>query len=175
MRFFCTVVVLLALLAPAATGQRVLDSEIKATYLLNFAQFVRWPAGSPPEGQPFRICVSGTDPFGPALDSTLANEKVNGHAVVVERAVGVDSLSTCQVLFVSSDTGKRLPTVLRAIASTPILTVSDIPDFTARGGMIQFVTRNNRVRFEVNLTATDVAKLVLSSELSKVAVAVRRP
>lgn len=162
------------MVGPAA-GQRALDSEVKATYLLNFAQFVRWPAGSPPEGQPFRICVAGTDPFGPALDSTLANEKVNGRAVVAERSVGLDSLAACQVLFVSGDSSRQLPAVLRAIAKTPVLTVSDLPDFTARGGMIQFVTRNSRIRFEVNLSATEAAGLVLSSELSRVAVAIRRP
>jgi hypothetical protein len=54
------------------------------------------------------------------------------------------------------------------------LTVSDIPQFSQRGGMIQFVLEGNRIRFEVNLTATRRAGLSLSSELLKVATAVRR-
>jgi hypothetical protein len=39
---------------------------------------------------------------------------------------------------------------------------------------VQYVPDGNRVRFEVNLTATGPAGLTLSSELLKLAVAVRR-
>jgi hypothetical protein len=55
-----------------------------------------------------------------------------------------------------------------------VLTVSDIPQFSQRQGMIQFVMEENRIRFEVNLTATQHAGLTLSSELLKVATAVRK-
>jgi hypothetical protein len=55
-----------------------------------------------------------------------------------------------------------------------VLTVSDIPQFSQRQGMIQFVMEENRIRFEVNLTATQQAGLALSSELLKVATVVRK-
>ena len=55
-----------------------------------------------------------------------------------------------------------------------ILTVSDDPQFIRRGGMIQFVFDDNRVRFEINLAAVQRARLNLSSELVKLATAVRR-
>jgi hypothetical protein len=54
------------------------------------------------------------------------------------------------------------------------LTVSDIPQFSQRGGMIEFTLEGNKVRFEVNITPAEAARLTLSSELLKVAVAVRR-
>ena len=41
-------------------------------------------------------------------------------------------------------------------------------------GIIQFVVQNNRVRFEVNLTAAEQANVKLSSELLKVATTIRR-
>jgi YfiR/HmsC-like len=40
--------------------------------------------------------------------------------------------------------------------------------------MIQFVLKDNKVRFEVNLTAAEKAGLTLSSQLLKVATEVRR-
>jgi hypothetical protein len=55
-----------------------------------------------------------------------------------------------------------------------VLTVSDIPDFVQQGGMIQFVLRDGRVRFEVNLAPTRNNGLLMSSELLKVAVEVFR-
>jgi hypothetical protein len=55
-----------------------------------------------------------------------------------------------------------------------VLTVSDMPDFSRRGGMIQFLLEGNKVRFEINLAAAESAGLTLRSELLRVAKAVRR-
>jgi hypothetical protein len=49
-----------------------------------------------------------------------------------------------------------------------------MPEFTRRGGMIQFVIEANRVRFEVNLTIAERTGLTLSSQLLKVAIDVKR-
>ena len=64
--------------------------------------------------------------------------------------------------------------ILTALDESGVLTVSDMPGFTRRGGMIQFVLEGDRVRFEINLASAENARLVLSSELLKVAAAVRR-
>ena len=50
-----------------------------------------------------------------------------------------------------------------------VLTVSDVPEFCERGGIIGLVKKDDKVRFEVNRAAADRAQLVLSSELLKVA------
>ena len=64
--------------------------------------------------------------------------------------------------------------MLPDLANAPVLLVSDMPGFVERGGMIQFVTEGNRVRFLVNLKAAQKAGLALSSELLKVAKSVQR-
>jgi hypothetical protein len=61
-----------------------------------------------------------------------------------------------------------------AVQKSAVLTVSDLPGFTGNGGMIQFMLRENKVRFEVNLTAAEKAGLTLSSQLLKVATDVRK-
>jgi len=67
-----------------------------------------------------------------------------------------------------------LKEILVALDESSILTVSDMPAFSRRGGMIQFVLEGDKVRFEINLTKAETAKLTLSSELLKVATTVRR-
>jgi hypothetical protein len=67
-----------------------------------------------------------------------------------------------------------LKQILIMLGDTSVLTVSDLPEFTQRGGMVQFVSEGDRVRFEVNLATAERAGLILSSELLKVAVNVRR-
>jgi hypothetical protein len=44
-----------------------------------------------------------------------------------------------------------------------------MPHFAAHGGMIQFVVKDNKVRFVVNRSAAERVGLSLSSELLKVA------
>ena len=64
---------------------------------------------------------------------------------------------------------------LATVSSIPdTLTVGDMPEFAARGGVIQFVSHGNKVRCEVNLTAADQARVSPSSDLLRVATAVRQ-
>jgi hypothetical protein len=78
------------------------------------------------------------------------------------------------VIYIGSSADGRLKTALAALRTSSILTVSDASDFTRLGGMIQFVLEGNKVRFEINLTAAQRASLSVSSELLKVATAIRR-
>jgi hypothetical protein len=64
--------------------------------------------------------------------------------------------------------------ILSAVSKLPVLTVSDMPEFIERGGMIQFVLVGGRVRFDVNLGSTENSGLGMSSELLKVAQRVKR-
>ena len=61
------------------------------------------------------------------------------------------------------------PTVLASAKRLPVLTVSDIPRFAERGGMIGLVNQADRIRFEVNVAPVEDSGLTVSSELLKVA------
>ncbi len=158
-----------------AQGSKPTDYDVKAAYLYNFGGFVEWPAKARADnGDSFTICVLGQDPFGSALDAALAGETIAGKNVAVKRIPRPRDAVNCRILFISSSEDSQLKQVLAALDDTSVLTVSDLPQFSRRGGMVQFVLDGNRVRFEVNLTPADHAGLTLSSELLKLAVQVRR-
>jgi len=150
------------------------EYEVKATYLYNFARFVEWPDSAAPKDEVFTICVLGQDPFGRALDEILQGERINGTAVVARRLTKPQDAVNCRVVFISLSEETRLNEILATLDKARVLTVSDIPQFALRGGMIQFVSAEKRIRFEVNLSNAGDAGLRLSSELLKVAVAVRK-
>jgi len=151
------------------------EYQVKAAYLYNFGRFVKWPAGvAAGKGDSFAVCVLGQDPFGMILDSTLAGEALDGKPVVIRRIARSQDAADCRILFVSSTEEHHLKEILAAIDQAGVLTVSDIPGFSRRGGIIQFIAEGDRVRFEINLASAESARLVLSSELLKVAAAVRR-
>jgi hypothetical protein len=171
------VIVMLALHIPVLQAQqpKVSEYQVKATYLYNFGRFVQWPPNATAaKGDSFSICVLGQDPFGPTLDSTLAGETLDGKPLAVKRISTPRDAGECRILFISSTEENHLKEILAALDESAILTVSDMPAFSRRGGMIQFVLERDKVRFEVNLTTTEIAKLTLSSELLKVATTIRR-
>lgn len=159
----------------AAQIPKATEYEVKAAYLYSFGKFVNWPSNASAGGpDDFVICVLGQDPFGANLQTIVAGEKIGGKPVTAKRISTKEDGSHCRIIFISASEQPRLKQILTDFTPSNVLTVSDMPDFTARGGMIQFVMRDNKVRFEVNLTAAERAGINLSSELLKVAVGVHR-
>ena len=150
------------------------EYQVKAAYLYNFGKFVEWPTRGTTSESSFNICVLGQDPFGSTFGSTLGGENIKGKSVLLKRIPNAQEAVGCHILFISSSEEPRLKEILAALDKTSVLTVSDMPQFTRRGGMIQFVIDANRVRFEVNLTSAERTGLTVSSQLLKVAISVRR-
>lgn len=170
--------VLLSLILPLAPvssfAQQVhpTESQVKAAYLYNFGKFVRWQSDRIVSIDSLDICVFGKDPFGAVLDSTVKGESIDGKAISVRRIAKIQDAGSCSILFVSSSEEGRLGSVLASAQTLSVLTVSDVPHFAEKGGMIGFVKQEDRIRFEVNRKAVEQGHLILSSELLKVAVKV---
>ena len=71
----------------------------------------------------------------------------------------------CHILFVAGSETPRLPGILGALGKAPVLTVSDLEDFAAAGGMIQFYVRDEKIRFEINQQAAEDAGLKIDARL----------
>jgi hypothetical protein len=155
---------------PAHAAPPLSSSDVEAAYLYNFGKFIEWPAPADPNAAPFSICIVGKDDFGATLDSLVQNDTVKGRAIVAKRLPSIAVAEACQILFLGSSEQPHLARDLDAVKDKPILTVSSIPGFLDHGGMIQFLVRDSRVRFAVNLASATHADLTLSSELLKVAV-----
>lgn len=148
------------------------EYAVKAAYLYNFGKFIQWPASVEAVKGPFTICVLGEDPFGQDLNAVIAGQTVDGRRVTILRNLTPQETGGCRILFINSSEGNALEDILTALDGKGVLTVSDMPGFLARGGIIHFVTENRRVHFEVNLAAAKRAGLRLSSQLLKLAVKV---
>src|SRR5574337_341408 len=149
-------------------GSTPIEYEVKAAYLYNFGRFVKWPPTTAPAGDTsFTICVLGQDPFGHALDAALAGERIDGRTVAAKRISKLQDGVNCRILFISSSEDGQVEKILTALDDSAVLTVSDIPQFALRGGIIQFNLEQNRVRFEINLARAERVGLTLSSQLLK--------
>lgn len=156
-----------------AEGPAPTEQEVKAAFLCRFAEFVEWPvaeAPAEPEGgaPPVVIGVLGHDPFGSAL-AEAALAQAPRRVLEVRRVASADDGARCHILFVSESERHAIAGILRVVSRSPVLTVSDMEGFVSRGGMIGFATEDRRVRFDVNLSAVEVARLRISSRLLRLA------
>jgi hypothetical protein len=135
---------------------------------------VEYPARAGAANDVFNVCVLGSDPFGPLLDAAFRNETINGVPLAAKRIATPEEGASCRIVFIGTTKESQVAAALNTLNAAGVLTVSDTANFTRRGGMVQFILDGNRVRFEINLAAAQRAHLTLSSQLLKLAVAVRR-
>jgi hypothetical protein len=168
----CAVAIAGLVWIPAMDAQADQHSRdgVEAAYLYNFGKFVRWPEA--PGQAPLRICIAGQSALGQALAHLVTGEHIGDRRLEVRILDRVEDAASCSILYVGAAERTHQDEYLAMAAGKPVLTVGDSPDFLTRGGMIQFVMAENRVRFSVNLSAANRSGLSLSSELLKVAVSV---
>jgi hypothetical protein len=151
----------------AAAGE--IEAKVKAAYIYNFTLFTDWSAdGNEALTDPINICVFGTDTIGGLLEE-LSDRMVKGRPLKVLRLKEISKNNKCHVFFISRSEEQRLPLILQKLHGANVLTVSDIPRFSQRGGVIGFMIESERVRIEINLRAAREAGLKFSAKLMEIA------
>jgi len=144
------------------------EYQLKAAYILNFARFIYWPKGSFSSAEEkFNICVYGENPFGEDLEYLLS-KKVQNRSITVNYKEDINNIAECHILFVS-ESGKV--DFYRISSSLPqnILTVSDVEGFGSKGGMIEFIRVDNKIKFSINVTQSVKSGIKYRSQLLEVA------
>jgi hypothetical protein len=147
------------------------DVAVKAALLFNFAKFADWPAL--PDDAPIAFCVVGDDGIAAALEGTLRGQNINDHRLNVSRPQDGATWHTCQLLFISEPESRRSIAALEAIKALPVLTVSDGKSFSQTDGIIELYVEGGRMRFAINVDATERSGLRLSSRLLGLAKIIR--
>jgi hypothetical protein len=151
---------------PAPAQESNKEYQVKAAFLYNFIQFVKWPPEAfPTPDAPLCIGVLGDDPFDGALEDTVRGEAVNGHKLTVIRSHNPDDLRGCQMIFVSRSAQGQMDQILAAVNDRPVLTVGEIDRFAEEGGDINFYLSAGKIRFEINPGAAKHCGLKISSQL----------
>jgi hypothetical protein len=161
---------LAACLAASGLGQARTHTErdVEAEDLLNFGRFLRY-ADAPPPRSSFDLCVLGQDELGKGIDSLASRGTIGNLPIHVRRETDAAATKSCAIVFISGSEGGRVREDLAILGGSDVLTVSELPEFLDRGGMIQFVHVEKQLRFAVNLDAVNRTHLILSSELLRVA------
>jgi hypothetical protein len=162
---FCVAQVLYPL-AAAGQDDAVDEYKLKAAMLYNLTQFVEWPNSAYPNRHaPISLCILGQDPFANSLASTIPDEKVKSGAILIRHLQSETEFPGCQILYISSSERKITAHIFSTLSGSYVLTVGEMAQFAAHGGMIQFSLEDQHVRFDINLNAASRAGLRISSKL----------
>ena len=175
-RALCVGIGILALIAASgistgAQAQSMDERDAKAAFMLKLVNFVQWPES----GQHNELVIGfiGADATGEALQRLAYGKSVNGKGIVVRRLNQDDDLKACQVVFVGAAERKNMPAVLERLRGTSVLTVGEAEGFGQRGGIVNLLLNEGRIRIEVNSHAVERAHLQISSRLLSLATIVR--
>lgn len=152
----------------AATAQAKSADEyaVKAAMLYNLTRFVDWPPEAyPDQSAPTVLCILGRDPFEGFLTSLVAKPITKGRPVQIHHPKDVRGVHGCHILYISSSDRKELDQILANVKGANVLTVGEMSQFAAHGGMVQFSMDEKQVHFDINLEATSQADLRISSRL----------
>src|SRR5882724_8533961 len=162
-----------SLAGTATTTQESLEYAVKGAFLFKFGSFVEWPSSAfPNPDTPFVIGILGKDPFGASLDQIVQGRTVQGRVVVIQRLQRVEQAKDVHILFVARTEMERAEQIAASLRGNSVLTVSDVEQ-SLQAWMINLVTVDNKVRFEIDEDLAQRAGLKLSSKLLSLAKAVR--
>ncbi|MGH8601758.1 MAG: YfiR family protein [Gammaproteobacteria bacterium] len=161
-------------------AQPLEEHTLKALYTYQLGKVTEWPATKlTPSEANLNFCILGKNPFGSSALDAIQNKWVQGRPLRIEiypsGLLSKEAIVTCHILFISESEKSRFRSILAQLHGSPVLTVSDIDNFAAQGGMIALVKLQEQVRLEINSMALRQSGLAVSSKLLELAKLVPEP
>jgi len=152
------------------TDTSVSEAAVKAVFLFHFMRYLQWPGELDRELCP--IVVLGDSAIWEPLQE-IAAKKTNGSVLLrVRRCAELKDTGRPRILFLSDSSAFLLPETLEKFRGTSVLVVGETEGLARRGAAINFVLRDDRVKFEINLEALKKAGIQAGSQLLRLAILV---
>lgn len=174
-RWFVLFALSWSLVATGSSAEPVTkEYQLKAAFLYNFTKFVEWPTNRfTTTNQPLVLGVLGDNPFGAELAKAVQGRTHNGHAIVVSNLAPTVFATNVHLLFVPRGQESSFEKQLAPLHTAGVLTIGESELFASQEGIITFTTEADKIRFEINLAATETTGLKISSKLLHLAKTVR--
>jgi YfiR/HmsC-like len=165
------IILIQALFVMCVNAQDYSDFNVKAIFIEKFTNYIKWPESymSNDISEPVNIYIYGESNFYDILKSTYENKEIFGKPVLVSQIYKIENLHDCHILFIPECGSRKLQEILKNTANKPILTIADTENYAARGVLINFVLKENKIQFEINKSAVKDSGLEFDFRLIKIA------
>ncbi len=149
-----------------AQAEQTVQYPLKLAYIYNVTKFVEWPKEAfSNSSSPLVICIAGRDPFPADAEHELRSRTSGGRPIDVRKITTRDNPGVCQIVFISDAEQKNAAGMLASAENTSALTIGESEGFAERGGVVNLVIQDAKIRFEINTGAAERKHLIISSRL----------
>jgi hypothetical protein len=153
--------------------QPVTEAELKAAFLYNFATYVTWPPEMSVPDQPLTIGVVGAAELADYLEGMARARQINGRNVEVRRIRLRSDFGNLHIVFIAERFTEDARDMLVNALNESTLTVTETdPEDRLPSSVINFEVVDDKIRFDISLTAAATAGLTISSRLLQLALRV---
>jgi hypothetical protein len=161
--------------AAPARAEAVGEHKLKSAFLYNFTKFVEWRAERfASASDPIVIGLLADEAMRKEVVAISANRQVNGRSLSVRRIETPADLQAAHVVYVDAAAQSRYDVLRKDVQELEALVVGDGDGCAAHEDAICFVQRDGKLRFEINATSAERARVKISAQLQKLALAVHR-
>lgn len=124
---------------------------LQSIFIFNFMIKIQWPDAY--RSGDFIIGVLGDTPLKKQLDNLATSKKINSRTIVVKQFQTVEEMTPTHLLFIpsGSECQKKLEDAVIKIGHRQgTLIVTEHEGILDKGSVINFILRQNKIRFEIN-------------------------
>jgi hypothetical protein len=145
------------------------EEKIKAGLVYSFLKYTNWSAEAlAKSNNKLLVCLLGHDEFDDDL-YLMQGRTVQQYTIVISHIDSAADAGSCNMVFIHRNRENSLPELFKYLRGKYVLTVSDINQFSRRGGMVEFSTEDNHVGFSANYKTLNSAGFSIQGRLLKLA------
>ncbi|HAM97856.1 MAG TPA: DUF4154 domain-containing protein [Marinilabiliales bacterium] len=141
-------------------------AKYKAMFTLNFIRNIGWPEASK-EGD-FVIGVLKEPNVAANLKTQTVGKKFGYQNIVIKEFKNVEEVTDCQLLFFSRSVSfsKNSEAIIQKLGGSNSLIITESEGAINSGSMINFVVRDDKLKFEISASNAEKFGLKFSTSLS---------
>ncbi len=144
------------------------DEKWQGVYIYSFTRYVQWP-DEYNQGD-FVISILGESPMVQELQNLAEKKKVDGRTIKLVRANSISEIKKCNILFLPDNQSQLLASVLTHTNDWATLVVTHQEGLGKKGSCINFVSKDGKPSFELNMNAITKHQLKVFNELTRHAI-----
>ncbi len=165
------VLFLALLIAGFAQSSHAQVAKMQSVFIYNFTKYFQWPS-SYTTGD-FVIGVLGAGAaITPELQDMAATKRAGNQPIVVKTFNSTSEITNCHMLFVPKNQSANLATVLQKVGTNSTLVITENEGLAQSGAAINFVIRDNKQKFELNVRNATKYNISVLEALKELAILV---
>ena len=138
--------------------------------MLKMAHFIEWPEHSDiyQKDSRFTFCIQNSNNLHASLVKWAKTGTIKNKAVEFQFINNdLSNLDGCTVLYFTDN--RNLQAFLQSAIDEHVLTISDVPGNAQRGVIVNFISKDEKLRFEINLDVAKRQGFIISPRLLRLA------